>query len=512
MKRKNKSTEKKINGLKHTIRGRFTLIFLLLMTGTILLSVIFSNAYIDKYYIHQKEKLFEQLYYEIHDVEVYSGLISTENNRRLYKLCEDFGIDIALGDSSLLFTVFSSGNAEEMSELLKDCIFRNESINLPSSGAYIKKLIKSNDKYDIFRTHDNRFNADYLLCFGCLDTGIYFMIKAPVQNITENAVIAGRFYAYVAAVVTVIGSIAAYFIIKKMTRPILNISNIADRMAHLDFNARYENNDNNEIGILGNSINHMSEQLEKAISDLKAVNLELQKDIEKKEQIDEMRKEFLSNVSHELKTPIALIQGYAEGLKEEINDDPESREWYCEVIMDEAAKMNNMVKKILNLNQLEFGDNQISMEHFDLSVLIDGVISHYQYLFEQKSARLSVDKPDSLMVWADEFMIEEVIRNYISNAVNHLDGEKIITIKAESVDGRAIVSIKNTGTQIPEEALDKVWIKFYKVDKARTREYGGSGIGLSIVKAIMDSHHKPFGVFNNEDGVTFWFELDASNE
>jgi signal transduction histidine kinase len=256
----------------------------------------------------------------------------------------------------------------------------------------------------------------------------------------------------------------------------------------------------------------MSRQLERTITELKAANLELQKDIEKKERIDEMRKEFVSNVSHELKTPIALIQGYAEGLKEGVNDDPESNEWYCEVIMDEAAKMNNMVKKLLNLNQLEFGNNQISMEHFDLSALLDGVLSSFQYMFEQKDVNLIVNKPDTLMVWADEFMIEEVISNYVSNALNHVNGAKVITVEAQSIDGRAVISVKNTGPLIPEDALDKVWIKFYKVDKARTREYGGSGIGLSIVKAIMDSHNKPYGVYNNEDGVTFWFELDADAE
>ena len=225
-----------------------------------------------------------------------------------------------------------------------------------------------------------------------------------------------------------------------------------------------------------------------------------------------MRKEFLSNVSHELKTPIALIQGYAEGLKDGINDDPESNEWYCDVIIDEASKMNTIVKKLLNLNQLEFGNEQLSLEHFDLSALLDGVLGNYNYLFEQKQAKVIVDKPKQLMVWADEFMVEEVVDNYISNALNHLSGKKEISVKAEMIDGCARVSVRNTGEQIPEESLDKVWIKFYKVDKARTREYGGSGIGLSIVKAIMDAHNKPYGVYNNEDGVTFWFELDAKSE
>lgn len=507
-----KSALRKKNGLRHTVRGRFTLIFLLIMTGTVLMTVLFSNIYIEKYYLNQKEALFEDLYYDIKDIFSAESSISIDRSNYLKRLCDNYGIDILLSNSGMSI-VFSNGDSDEMQYLLRDCIFADgDIIPFPGTNAYIIDKIDNNDNYSVFKIHDNNLNADYLLCFGHFDIGVYFVFKAPIQNITENAMLASRFYAFVAIVATICGSIIAYFVIKKLTQPIMDISDIAERTAHMDFSAKYTGKDANEIGVLGNSINYMSEQLERTIIELKTANLELQRDIEKKEQIDEMRKEFLSNVSHELKTPIALIQGYAEGLKEGINDDPESNEWYCDVIIDEAAKMNNMVKKLLNLNQLEFGNNQISMEHFDLSTLLEGVLNNFHYMFEQKGVKLIVDKPDTLMVWADEFMIEEVISNYISNALNHAAGDKVITVEAQKLNGRAVVSVKNTGLQIPEDSLSKVWIKFYKVDKARTREYGGSGIGLSIVKAIMDSHNKPYGVYNNDDGVTFWFELDSDAE
>ncbi|MDE6907975.1 MAG: HAMP domain-containing histidine kinase, partial [Lachnospiraceae bacterium] len=245
------------------------------------------------------------------------------------------------------------------------------------------------------------------------------------------------------------------------------------------------------------------------ISELKTANNELQRDIEQKTQIDEMRKEFLSNVSHELKTPIALIQGYAEGLKECINDDDESREFYCDVIMDESKKMNTMVKKLLTLNQLEFGNDAVVMERFELTSLIRGVIQSAKILAQQKGARMIFDEPGTVYVWADEFKIEEVVTNYISNAVNHVDFDKVIDVKVRKENGKVRVSVFNTGKPIPEEDLDKIWIKFYKVDKARTREYGGSGIGLSIVKAVMDSMNQECGVINYDNGVEFWFELDG---
>ena len=220
-----------------------------------------------------------------------------------------------------------------------------------------------------------------------------------------------------------------------------------------------------------------------------------------------MRKEFLSNVSHELKTPIALIQGYAEGLAECINDDAESRDFYCEVIMDEASKMNTMVQKLLTLNQLEFGNDKIVMERFDLAMLLKNKIQSIAILAQQKEAQISYSGKDSVYAWGDEFKIEEVITNYLSNALNHVSGAKKIEVRVEQDTEQVRVSVFNTGEQIPEADIGQIWDKFYKVDKARTREYGGSGVGLSIVKAIMESLNQKYGVENRPDGVEFWFTL-----
>jgi signal transduction histidine kinase len=253
----------------------------------------------------------------------------------------------------------------------------------------------------------------------------------------------------------------------------------------------------------------MSYKLEHTISELKTANNELLKDIEKKEQIDEMRREFLSNVSHELKTPIALVMGYAEGLKMNINEDAESREFYCDVIMDEAQKMDVLVKKLLTLNQLEFGNDIVAMERFDLVEMINNYLSASNILVENAGAKVVFEQEMPVYVWGDEFKISEVFTNYFTNALNHLGGEREIRIRIQKDEEKARVILFNTGEQIPEESIPYLWDKFYKVDKARTREYGGSGIGLSIVKAIMESMNQRYGVNNCEDGVEFWFELEC---
>ena len=309
-------------------------------------------------------------------------------------------------------------------------------------------------------------------------------------------------------------SLLILFIDTRYTRPILRLAKWAEEMRGLDFSSRYEVDRDDEIGVLAGSMNDLSDKLERTISELKTANNELQHDIEKKAEQEQMRQEFLANVSHELKTPIALIQGYAEGLKENINDDPESRDFYCEVIVDEADRMNQMVKKLLSLNQLEFGNGQVQLEHFDLGEVMQSVVASNEILFRQKDVTLKFrPEEEPLYVWADEYMIEEVLSNYISNALNHVKptaGEEkgIIEIKALKNEDKIRVSVFNTGVPIPEEDIDKIWTKFYKVDKARTREYGGNGIGLSIVKAVMDAHNQGFGAINYENGVEFWFELD----
>ena len=304
-------------------------------------------------------------------------------------------------------------------------------------------------------------------------------------------------------------SIIIWFVSRRVTKPILELNDISQRMVQLDFEAKYQGRAHNEIDLLGENINKLSDSLEQTISELKTANNELQRDVEKKEAVDEMRKEFLANVSHELKTPIALIQGYAEGLKEGVNEDAESREFYCDVIMDEASKMNQMVKNLLTLNQLEFGDEDIVFERFNLTALVKGVLQSMEIMADQAGAKIMLHTEEDIYAWADEFKVEQVVRNYVSNACHHVSGDMVIEVKMVQKDGKVRVSVFNTGNPIPEADAPHIWDKFYKVDKAHTREYGGNGIGLSIVKAIMKSFNQEYGVKNYDNGVEFWFELDV---
>lgn len=344
---------------------------------------------------------------------------------------------------------------------------------------------------------------------GTLGSNYIFLIQSPIESIQQSVALSNKFLIVVELIVLVVGIWMVWFFSKRLTEPLRELAGLSEKMAELDFDAKYTSGGDNEIGVLGENFNRMSEKLERSISDLKSANNQLLKDIEQKDRLEQMRNEFLGNVSHELKTPIALIQGYAEGLKEGVNDDPESREFYCDVIMDEASKMNHMVRNLLDLNQLEFGDEKIQFERFDLTELVKGVLQSMELFAEQKQAKVRFRQTEPLYVWGDEYKIEQVVRNYVSNAFNHLAGDMVVEVKIEVKDGIARTTVFNTGKPIPEEDISHIWEKFYKVDKAHTREYGGNGIGLSIVKAIMESLHRKYGVENYDNGVAFWFELEV---
>ncbi len=401
---------------------------------------------------------------------------------------------------------------------------RLKDVTMDQLGKYVKaryfgtpldencQMLSKTESCEVYKVYDERLQSNFLELTGGLSNNYWVYLRTNYQGIQESTSVSNQFMAYVGAIVLIVGIFIMLFVSNQYTKPILRLAKHAEDMQKLNFSFRYEDDRQDEIGILGNSMNALSDKLEETISELKTANNELQLDLERRTKQEEMRQEFLANVSHELKTPIALIQGYAEGLQENINDDPQSREFYCDVIIDEANKMNKMVKRLLSLNQLEFGNGQVHLEHFDLNTVVDSVLNSTEILFRQKNVALSYQRREEpVLVWADEYMIEEVVTNYISNALNHVKYDNKIEIKMLKGERVVRVSVFNTGDPIPEEEISKIWTKFYKVDKARTREYGGNGIGLSIVKAIMEAHNQSYGVRNYDNGVEFWFELDIKS-
>ncbi|MCD8364610.1 MAG: HAMP domain-containing histidine kinase [Clostridiales bacterium] len=506
---------------------QITIIICVLAAGAILVCWLLNSIFLEKYYVMQKKA----------DMVESFELISNASGENMLESDEfEIVFDNICANGNISSLVISADGKVIRSSSADDSMLRQEMLQTIWS-LNLDEVIQTEDNYQLVSTTDARLGSEYLVLVGSLENGELIIMRTAFESIRESADLSNRLLLMVGLVMIAVSLIVGSYMARRVTRPIVQLTNISRKMVDLNFEAKYVHGAwktdpdlrfgyllrqhhemsptdedqvvGNEIDILGDHMNRLSETLERTISELKSANINLQKDIEKKTQIDEMRKEFLSNVSHELKTPLALIQGYAEGLQECINADPESRDFYCDVIIDEADKMNRMVKKLLTLNQLEFGNDQVVMERFDVTELVSGVANAARILMEKQDITLEMENLPTVYVWGDEFKLEEVVTNFLSNAINHCEGEKVIRIFYTQTEELLRISVFNTGKPIPDEDIEQIWDKFYKVDKARTREYGGSGIGLSIVKAIMDSHGQKCGVINHEDGVEFWMELST---
>jgi len=479
--------------LKKSIKARVSVTFILLMAGAFIAISIVNMTCLGDVYLSRTRKALEK-----------SFEMCNQNNGRsndaMETFCQVNGLTFGIADANLDFLYTNSQDGERMASRLFGNVLRKEEENTT--------VIEQKDSYQLIKIRDRFLGINYLELWGTLDNGDYFIVLTPLESIDAAADISTRFDAMIGVLVIGVSVLVILLLTRKIVRPLQELTGLSKKMADLDFDAHYTSGGEDEIGELGRNFNTMSEQLERAISDLKSANAKLQKDIDQKTKIDEMRQEFLSNVSHELKTPLALILGYAEGLKDNVVDE-DSRDFYCDVIIDESQKMDKMVRKLLSLNQLEFGNEQLNMQRFDLADLVKNVIQAQQILIDKKQANIEFEADHPVCVWGDTFKIEEVVTNYLTNALNHLEGERIIRIGMKEENGTVVTSVFNTGKPIPQESLDQIWVKFYKVDKARTREYGGSGIGLSIVKAIMDSHGQKCWAENRGDGVVFYFTLDT---
>ena len=492
--------------MKHSIRRQITVIFICVLVFILGTLFVVNMGFLERYYFSYKTKDLLDTYKDVDQALQKDTFRDDDVQHKILYQVEKMNIDLIVIDSrgeSAFSTI--SDQDPRLLQMLADFqnIVENDSV-----PGYV---MQQTDDHILYRTSDWQGSTEYLKMYGYFSDSSFFMMQSPLESIRESAALANRFLIYLGVIGIIFGGALVWFFSRKITKPIMELADLSKEMANLNFDARYTRGGSDEIGILGENFNKMSAQLEKTVSELKGANNELKKDIEQKEKMEDMRNEFLGNVSHELKTPIALIQGYAEGLKEDVNDDAESREFYCDVIMDEAGKMNQMVKNLLTLNQLEFGSDEVVFERFDIVRLVRGVVASCEILIQQAEAEVNFVSDDLIHVWADEFKTEQVVRNYLTNAIHHVENEKRIEVKICKDNGKVRVSVFNSGKPIPEEDLPKLWDKFYKVDKAHTREYGGNGIGLSIVKAIMESFHQRYGVKNFDNGVEFWFELDAQN-
>lgn len=477
-----------------SIRTKLFMILGGLMLFFLLLSLGLTHLGLEKFYTWQKKDILITNSTAIDDL--YHG-DPDEIALELERVSNTLGAGIM---------IFSKENAVKYSSFSP--VSKQKLINsFPPPPPSIKKKTEIIDSQTILELEqDQNLKIDFMIFKHELNNGDILIIREPLALISESVTVAAQFIVLTGILSILTGCIWAFFFAKKFTLPILELNRIAQSMSQLNFSQKCTINRRDEFGELGRSINHLSNQLDTAISELNEKNKQLMADVEKERKLDKMRKDFVSSVSHELKTPLSLILGYAEGLKENIAQDEESKNYYCSVIIDEAERMDKLVKDLLNLSQIESGFYQLNKSDFDLSLLLHDITLKYLTILAEKGITLEIAKQPCL-VNGDILRIEQVLLNLFNNAIDHAEFTKTIKIFVERIEDHYRVFIYNSGRQIPSESLDKIWTSFYKVDKARTREQGRYGLGLSIVRAIQELHGYPYGAENTSDGVIFWFDI-----
>ncbi len=490
--------KKKIKSIRFRLFLSLCLVVMLIVTFLI----IVNNFILESYYLYSKSATLKKVYEQIN--LYYSNSLENEKfQKELEKISINNDFDILIRTDEGL-TTYSTN--KDYFNMIKD--ISSQSISDRNSI-----ILEKNNKIEIKRTQDIGNNINYLMLSSTLDNGYRLFIRIPITSIQESVRISNSFLYLIAIFVILIGGIIVSYVSKKFTKPILELNNIAKKMSNLDFTQKYtETDEEDELNDLGKSINSLSNKLESTIKQLKETNLELEKDVEQKSKLNEMKNSFISDVSHELKTPIALVQGYSEGLLENVNTDDEGRKFYAEVILDEANKMDKLVKELLELMRLEYDSREFNNKAFNIVELESEIIRKSKVIINEKKTEIKFNDKEIIQVFADDFYIEKVITNYITNAIKHVeevDGEKYISI-TNTIDlehNKVRISIFNTGKNIEEENLERIWNRFYKIDESRNRNEGGTGIGLALVKAIMNNLGNKFGVLNKENGVEFYFEV-----
>ena len=491
--------------IKSKFQKKLLIYLLCIILIAFLIGVLLCACFAGNFFAMMKRNTMVDIYEkieELYDEEDENFLEpGSDNYDELLSLCEKNSVSILILDSSGNST-YLYGNNYSLITRLNNIIF---------SGNDDAEIIEEDDSYTLQVA--SLEDGQYIEIWGFLSNGNGFIARTSYSGIADTVKISMFFFLIISLIIFLFVGIFNFLVVRKYAKTLVGILDFAQKTNEGDFEFEYEEikHKKDELDLLGENIHAMAQKLQSTIRELRTSNINLQNELKDKMTEEEARKKYVSDVSHELKTPVAIIASYAEGLKEGVSSDPEDVAYYCDVIIDESEKMNVMIKKLATLNKLEQGSSEVIMERFNVIEVIDGLLNRMAPIISENEINLYFNNENVIYVWSDEFLFEEALINYINNAMNHVDENKIIKIYAEPYAQRVRITVYNSGKNIAEEEIDKIWGKFYKIDTARTREYGGSGLGLSIVKAIADSLEQKCGVYNMADGVAFWIDLEYAS-
>ncbi|MEW8957062.1 ATP-binding protein [Clostridium sp.] len=478
----------------------------------LIFSMIFQSLFFEKFYIRKKQDSLES---SLKNFKLAYSYSLGNNTLSIVKSLENLEVKnnakVAILNTNGEISYLSNANNEidpnikrVIIEVFREYISNEDLMN----DMYKNNSILSSVVYN------KSTNTKNLVCISPISFNNAYdniiIAISPFQPIAEASAVIKDFYIYLFLFALIVIFVLSYIYTKLIAKPLVDLNKAALKMCNLSFDEKCEIYREDEIGNLSRTLNFLSLNLSGALNELKDANIKLKNDIEKEKELENMRKEFIAGVSHELKTPITLIEGYAEGLKDGIVKD-EDMDFYLEVIMDESKKMNALVRDMLELSRLESPNFQLKLESFPIDVLINKVIKPFKTYIEDKSINLILNFSNDSYAIGDKVRIEQVITNFFTNAIRHTPRDGNIIITVEHKNKTFIIAIENTGENIKEEYIENIWSQFYKIDKSRNRSFGGTGLGLSISKNILTLHNSNFGVKNTDTGVRFYFTLEKSS-
>ncbi len=518
--------------IKRSLTRKLIVVFSAILIAVVFLNILFNGVLLSKVHRERKLDAIENLYFSLNSeyshnsdsdniMEIVKNALNNENFRVFIWDAENKIVidslpytnnpDITKHDEKSPVSEPPSAHGEfDRFRGPKEFRFYRTEMFMYFMELKAEDIIKSTDTYTVFSLEAFGGYEQKNICLRSLLPGEYkLLIQLPYAPVDEAIQISNILLLIVGSIMLVIGICIVTVTSKTIAKPIKELSHIAKSMETLDFSKKYSGTRCDEIGSLGESINSLSEKLEITINELYDKNKKLEDDIELKSRIDTMRKEFIANASHELKTPIALISGYAEGLKDNIADSDEAREMYTNVIIEEAERMDNIIRQMLDLMELDGADTIFDGRRISLSMIAEDALNVFDLVLKNRQINIKCSFDEDVVVFGDYMRLHQAVTNYISNAINHVDDKKVIEVKIKKIGDKAVFSVYNSGVGIPEGEKHNIWERFYKVDKAHTREYGGSGLGLSIVRSVIELHNGEYGFTNLDGGVEFYFSLNC---
>lgn len=472
----------------------------------ILVITCLNLFFYDTYYMAQRQNSLTEIYQEIR--MSYNTGDSDAFLEVLFRIENSDSVRLSIIDKTGSM-IYDSDTARNEQDIFGQNVFTNwrmeQLVKSALAAADTKKLSAGGVDFVAVQMRD--LHENFLCLVGKLGDD-YLVERVPFAYMKQNSMFNTTFLLITGFITLIICLALSAVLASHFTKPLIEMGEVAKAMARLDFSKKYEGRRNDEVGQLGESLNLLSDHLEEAIRELRTSNEKLAEEVKQKEQVDAMRREFIVNVSHELKTPIALIQGYAEGLTAGVAESPEDRDFYCNTIAEEADRMNTMVTQLLSLSRLELGRENVQSEPVDLGECLRRAVDKTAVL---RSGRdLHVTCMGDVTVESDAHQVDQIVMNYLTNAIRYTpDGGRIELRVQRTEQGGAKVTVFNEGEGVAEDELPKLWEKFYRTDKARSRASGGTGVGLSIVRASAALLGGQTGAQNVPGGIEFWLTLPA---